>query len=351
MTTTATRATTLQAAGRRSAQRVAAPTRQPRRRSVRGWLGARLLGALSAVFRRLPDGPLHRLADAIGRLIYRAQPARRRLVRENLRRVVAYLAARGQGGQRVAAAASDERALEAMVRDAFGHYVRGYLEGAILPRYASEEKLARVVPDDSTAVDRTFGPAASKADGGLGNGRPLIILGLHFGALEIPALWATNRLGTRITAPMETISDPDLQSYFERSRGATGLNVVPAKGAATHLRASLARREAVALVADRPVAGSGTPVELFGAPARLPIGAAVLAMETDAPTWLVATRRVGWGDYRARIEQVEMPPEGTRRERLSGFLNNEARAYERAIAEAPEQWWTMFFPIWDDLRP
>jgi hypothetical protein len=26
-----------------------------------------------------------------------------------------------------------------------------------------------------------------------------------------------------------------------------------------------------------------------------------------------------------------------------------ARAFERVIADAPEQWWAVFFPIWPDL--
>jgi KDO2-lipid IV(A) lauroyltransferase len=185
----------------------------------------------------------------------------------------------------------------------------------------------------------------------LGKDGALIIVGMHFGAIEIPGLWATRKLGRRITAPMETISDPDLQSYFERSRGATGLNLIPARSAAIELRGALDRGETVALVADRPVGGSGTPVPLFGAPARLPIGPAALALETGASTWLVATRRVGRGEYRAAIHEIEMPSDGSRRERLTGFLANEARAFEAAVADAPEQWWTTFFPIWDDVPP
>ena len=43
-----------------------------------------------------------------------------------------------------------------------------------------------------------------------------------------------------------------------------------------------------------------------------------------------------------------MPATGTTRERLAGFMAAQARAFERAVADAPEQWWTMFFPIWDD---
>jgi KDO2-lipid IV(A) lauroyltransferase len=110
----------------------------------------------------------------------------------------------------------------------------------------------------------------------------------------------------------------------------------------------LAGGDSVALVADRPVGGSGTLVELFGAPARLPAGPAVLALESGVPAWLAATRRVGFVEYRTRLERVEVPTEGTRRERLTAFMAAEAAAFERAIADAPEQWWTLFFPIWED---
>jgi lauroyl/myristoyl acyltransferase len=325
---------------------VTARRARPNRRTLRGRATALALRALSAVLKPLPDGPLHRVAHVLGGILYRVQPARRRLVRANLERVVTWLAAQGLGGERTRAAADDPRQLDRLVRQAFGHYVRAYLEGSILPAYAAPQRLDRVQPEDPAAVVRAF--AATTADG---QPRPLIIVGLHFGAIEIPALWATKKLGRRITAPMETIPDPDVQSYFERSRGATGLTVIPMERAATPLRAALARGETVALVADRAIGGSGTAVELFGAPARLPIGPAVLALETGAPVWVVATRRVGWNAYSTRLEELEMPSDGPRRQRLVAFMASQARAFERAIADAPEQWWSLFFPIWDDIRP
>jgi lauroyl/myristoyl acyltransferase len=299
-----------------------------------------MLRVLSAVLSRLPEVPLQHAAHAFGGVLYRTQPARRRLVRSNLARVVEYLAERGMGGERVAAAARDPRALDRLVRSAFGHYARGYVEVATLRAYADEARLDRVRPDDPDASRQAFEA-----------GGAMIIIGLHFGAIEIPALWTTKRLGRRITAPMESVADADMQRYFERTRKQTGLNVIPLENAARALRGALANSEAVALVADRPVGGSGTPVDLFGAPARLPIGPAILALESGAPAWLVATRRVGWNQYRSRIERVEMPVGGARRERLSGFLAAQARAFEAAVADAPDQWWTTFFPIWEGHGP
>jgi KDO2-lipid IV(A) lauroyltransferase len=265
------------------------------------------------------------------------------LVRANLERVVTWLAAHEMATPHVAAAARDARQLDRLTRAAFGHYVRGYLESAVLPVYGTPERLKRVQADDWSAADEAF------KGGKVGR---LIIVSLHFGAIEIPALWATKTLGARITAPMETIGDAALQAYFERARGNTGMNVIPTAGAATELRAALERDEMVALVADRAVGGVGSAVELFGAPARLPAGPALLADETRAPAWLIVTRRVGWGDYRTRIEPIvpATPATDSRRDRLTAFLDAEARAFERAIADAPEQWWTVFFQIWPDIK-
>ncbi len=324
---------------------VGAKRRRAGGRTIRGWLAARSLRVLAAVLRRLPEGPLNSGAELIGGVLYRVQPARRRLVRGNLERVVTYLAARDMGGDVVRTAAAEPQALDRLTRAAFGHYIRSYLESATLRRFTSVEHLARIRADDDAAVDAALGSDAA-----------VIIVGLHFGAIEIPGVWATNVLGRRITAPMETVGDPDMQEYFERTRGETGLNVIPMARAATELRAALARSEAVALVADRPVGGAGTPVTLFGAPARLPVGPAVLAQESGAPAWLVATRRFGRNEYRTRVEridgasaQVHGSATGSRRERAAAFLEAEARAFERAVADAPEQWWTLFFPIWEDI--
>lgn len=324
----------------------AAAQAAPRAGAPRVTFRTRLLILGATVLQHLPDGPLQRIAYALGGVLYRVRPARRRLVRANLERVVTWLVAHDMANPSVVAAASDAKALDRLTRAAFGHYLRGYLESATLPRYGTPEKLKRVQADDWRIADRAF---KSGPDGKTGR---LIIVSLHFGAIEIPGLWATKTLGGRITAPMETIGDSGLQAYFERARGGTGMNVIPTQGAATQLRAALEREEIVALVADRAVGGVGSAVELFGAPARLPAGPALLSDETGAPAWLIVTRRVGWGDYRTRIEQIvaAAPATDSRRDRLTAFLDAEARAFERAIADAPEQWWTVFFQIWPDIK-
>jgi lauroyl/myristoyl acyltransferase len=54
--------------------------------------------------------------------------------------------------------------------------------------------------------------------------------------------------------------------------------------------------------------------------------------------------------YHAALRQIPFPAEGTRRERVTAYLEAEARAFERFVAEAPEQWLAVFHPIWPDLE-
>ena len=52
-----------------------------------------------------------------------------------------------------------------------------------------------------------------------------------------------------------------------------------------------------------------------------------------------------------RLEPVARPADGSRRERVTATMAAIARAFERIIEDAPEQWWAVFFPIWPDLEP
>ena len=101
---------------------------------------------------------------------------------------------------------------------------------------------------------------------------------------------------------------------------------------------------------DRDLTGGGTLTELFGAPARLPLGPALLAIETGAPTYVTAVRRATAGRYIGRLDPVDVAAEGSRRERATATTASIARIFERVIEVAPEQWWAVFFPIWPDLE-
>lgn len=302
-------------------------------------LRAALVAGASWLACRLPEGPLIRLADAAGELWYRVAPRRAARGRRNLRRVCEWLAAEGLGPVAGRVAARDPAALERLLRSAFRQQARYYLEVALTPSMTPSYIRQRLAIETPELVDEAF------AEEG-----PLIIIGLHFGALELPALYLADRTSRILAAPMEMIDDPPLQRWFQRTRSSVGVRIVGLREARRELLAALRRGDLVGLVADRDITGGGIPTPVFGHPAPLPAGPALLALESGAPACVAAVRRSGRGRYRGRMERVELPATGTRRERVTGFLAAEAAAFERVVATAPDQWWAIFFPIWPDLE-
>lgn len=286
---------------------------------------------------RLPERPLVALAEAVGEFRYRLDPARAARVRRNLARVTAWLAETGQGPAGARAAASDPVVLERLVRNAFRHQARYYLELLRVGAMDASYVRARLRIDTPEAVAEAF------------SHRPLIFVGLHFGAIELPALMVATEVGGA-TAPMETIADGPLQRYIARSRAAVGIHLVSLRNARSELMAAIRRGEPVGLIADRDITGGGLVVSLFGAPAPLPVGPALLALQAGAPLNVAGVRRAGTGRYRGTLERVPIPTEGSHRQRVEVLLAAEARAMERVVAAAPDQWWAVFFPIWPDLE-
>ena len=301
-------------------------------------LRSRGLIAASWLACHLPEGPLTRLADLAGDAWYRLAPARAAQARRNLARVAMALDATGRGSAAARAAAHDPRALERLVRAAFRHSARYYLEVARTPALVGTDLGRRLVIETPDIVDEAFVA-----------GRPVIFVGLHFGAIELPALYLATRVGGAV-APMETVDDAGLQDWFVRTRGAAGVRIVGLREARRELLTALRDGSSVGLVGDRDLTGGGLPTQLFGATANLPLGPAMLAVESGAPLYVVGVRRTGIGRYRGGLEPVHVPTEGSRRERVTAAMAGLSAAFERVVATAPEQWWAVFFPIWPDLE-
>jgi len=257
--------------------------------------------------------------------------------------VCGYLDARDIGSPAARRAAHDPRAMDRLVRQAFGHYVRTYLDTALAHRYTPESVDRRLTLEDPDALDRTLAAVGDPAS------RGLILIALHFGSIELAGMWINARAGLPMTVPMETIGNAAVQDYLMQGRSMAGLRVVPVEGVARELQGALTRGEGVAIVADRPLDKPGRMVPLFGTPASLPAGAALLAAQSQATVIVAAARRDGWGRYRGRVVPIQLPASGTRRDRVAAIMEAQVRAFEGFVADEPEQWWTLFFPIWPDI--
>jgi KDO2-lipid IV(A) lauroyltransferase len=304
-------------------------------------LALRLILLLLAVAQRLPDRPIYRLAFVVGAGLSLLMPARRELARRNLDRVCRWLVAQDMATPRVHAAARDGRALDRLVRATFGHWVVSYVEAALAPRYSAADLRTRVRAADETTSREAL---MARPPGEVG----IIHMAMHFGAVDLSAVYGARLSPLPITGPMELVTAPLARAYFEHVREALGVTIVPIGDAASALTAALRRGEAVGVVADRNIVGSGLPVQLFGAPARLPVGPAVLSVQTGAPLYLEAVERTAPGEWLGHTVSLRPAPGSSRREATRSILEQEARAFERIVARAPEQWTTLLFPIWDD---
>ena len=311
----------------------------PMRGTARQRLVAGLVARASWLACQLPERPLIRLADLAGDLWYRTDTRRAAQARRNLDRVARWLTEQGLANPRTRAAAADPRALERLVRSAFRQYARYYLDLARAPALEPAYLAERLTVETPEAFEAAFGEAG-----------PRIFVGLHFGAIELQAYIAAVHAARPLTTPMETIDDPALQAYFERTRGSLGIHIVGLRQARRELTAALGRAEPVGIVGDRDLTGGGISTTLFGSPASIPLGPALIAIESGAPTFVVSVRRVPGARYVGRLDPLAVPIAGSRRERVTKLVAAEARLFELAIARAPEQWFGAFFPIWPDLE-
>jgi KDO2-lipid IV(A) lauroyltransferase len=312
------------------------PRRGLRRRFTDNATALLVIGGLKLVL-HMPDRPVWALADLAGSVSYRFSGTRRNRARRNLRRIVAWMAANGRGDASYRAAAGDPKALEALVRAAFRHHAHYNVELARAPRFTEKWVQERLDVENPAEVDAW-----------LVKGRALILIGMHFGAIEVPGIYALHHLG-RVVSPMETIANARVQRYIFSTRDTIGIRIVTLADAG-QLLAALRNNEAVGLVADRNLSGGGIEVELFGAVTKIPAGPVLLAAETGAPVYMSAVRRIGHGRYRGRVRPLPTPEGANRRERSRAMARDEAALFEDFIIDAPEQWLAVFHPIWPDLE-
>ena len=97
-------------------------------------------------------------------------------------------------------------------------------------------------------------------------GKAVLFVGLHFGSVELAVVFLAFQVGETVT-PMETVDDPGLQAYFERTRGRQRHPAGRAPEARRTLTEALRNGIPVGLVGDRDLTGGGIPIPLFGAPA------------------------------------------------------------------------------------
>ena len=290
-------------------------------------MGGVLLGvglrAADLVARLLPMRTAYSLADLAGVAWYRLASRRRELVSANLARVSAATGRPPNGA-----------ALRRLVRQAFVEHARYYLELLRIPHTSMEQITEMVTVDDWERWEPLLRGGA-------------VVATLHFGNPEPYGSFVAAE-GLHGVAPVEEIQ-PRALFEFLLARRATGRGVraIPLSQARRPLMEELRSGGIAALVADRNIAGRGHATSLFGSTTHLPTGPASLALTSGRPFIVAACRRVGPERFNARAWLIEAKLTGDRKADVAALTEAMARRMEEAIAEAPEQWFATFQPIWE----
>ncbi|MDP9250935.1 MAG: hypothetical protein M3O78_06165 [Chloroflexota bacterium] len=291
---------------------------------MRGLLLRAGLEGADLVARALPRRIAYALADFAGRAWYRLAPARRALVTANLERVGAATGGPVEGP-----------GLHRLVRKAFIEHARYYLEILRIPHRSIEEIGKMVVVEDWDQWEPVLRAGAVVTLPHIGNVEPYgSFLAAH---------------GLEAVAPVEEIRPRELFDFLRARRASgRGVELVPLSKARRPMLQALREGKIAGLISDRDLGGGGIPVTLFGHPTTMPTGPAVLSLISGRPLVAAACLRLAPERFVAWGWLIEVPLSGDRRADAAAMTAAVARRFEEAIAKAPEQWWAIFQPLWDD---
>jgi len=176
------------------------------------------------------------------------------------------------------------------------------------------------------------------------SGRPVIVLGGHFGNWEIcPALFGM--WGWPLGVVAREMDNPYLQTWFQQARERAGHRLLPKSGGYDDMLEMLRRGGNLAMLCDQDAGPRGLFVDFFGRPASTFKSIALLALEYDALIIVGYTLRkpdnfdeAPWFTFEVGCEIQIDPRTITSTDPVGEITRQFTAALELAIRRAPEQY-------------
>ena len=279
--------------------------------------------AALACARILPRHLARALAVGVGKIVYSRNPAAQEALRSNLARISGR-----SGGELDALCAENVAAFSRMLADYF---------------YCS----ARDLPAADRLLEEWRG--WENIEAARAQGRGIIVITAHLGNWELGGALLTRR-----GLPMTVITLEEPSSELTRWRDAyrrrleiRTIAVGPGHDFAfVEMIQTLRRNEAVAMLIDRPYAGTGTPVQFFGGTTEFSSAPALLWQHTEAavvPAFVLENasgRYVSFADPALSLQKT-----GDRRADLAANTQRLSAHFEQIIRQHPEQSFN-YVPLW-----
>ena len=180
-------------------------------------------------------------------------------------------------------------------------------------------------------------------DRGLALGNGVVVVTAHLGNIENGGMSIIQR-GYKFTVVALNQPDPRMNELFQRQRRARGMGVIVMGRATRDCLRTLHRNEIVALAGDRDFTNNRDTAVFFGAPARMPIGPARLALATGAP--IVASFCVRRPDDGYKLFFYDPIFVDKTKDTVESLTRQVMQRLEQAIGDYPDQWYC-FHNLWD----
>jgi KDO2-lipid IV(A) lauroyltransferase len=274
----------------------------------------------------LPRNLSHWMGATIALTTYRRLPDARAALRANLRRVTS-----------LKDAALDTACTDNVAN--FGRMLADYFRCA----GAGGEKRAAALVDEWCGLDHL---QAARAQG-----RGTVLITAHLGHWELGGILLAMR-GFPMT--VVTLDEPSSEltrwrDVLRRQLGIKTIAVGPGREFAfLEMLEALRRNECVAMLVDRPYAGSGLPVEFFGARTEFSTAPALLAHHAGAavlPAFVLLNDRRRYVSFADPLIPMTQGPSA--RAVLAENTQRIASVFEGIVRANSEQWFN-YVPIWPE---
>lgn len=178
----------------------------------------------------------------------------------------------------------------------------------------------------------------------IGSGRPVILLGGHFGNWEVSAA-QFGLFGIRMGVIGRELDNPYIHRWFARAREATGHRLYLKSGASGSMAELLEAGGNLALACDQDAGFKGMFVDFFDRPASTFKSIALMAMQYNAiivvgygmrlPDDFESSR---WSRFEIGCEEVIDPRKIDSSDELREITQRYTSALERIVRRAPEQY-------------
>ena len=270
--------------------------------------------------RALPERTAYSLFESIGKIVLSRNGAQMKRLRSNLQRVVP---------------SNGSDAMDQLMRAAVSSSMRYWCDTF----RSSDWSKSRI----STTVTTTQEELLTEP---MKDGRGVVVALPHAGNWDHAGFYFCG-MGFPLVTVAERVKPEALFNKFLEYRQNMGMEVLALDGRSMATLLQRAREGAlIALVSDRDLSRSGVDVNFFGHLARMPAGAALLAIRTGIP---LVTAFVSYTNTGIHIEfnSVAIPLQGTEAERVATVVQECADQFANGIAKYPQDW-HMLQRIWID---